>query len=179
MAGDLSGVPRPVDPARIEPARSNSGVMVGETTQTEGQTTATTHDDQYKTAFIKVYQDAGVIGASMLTLLVLCVLLGWFSLRLLKMYTTLTESRDKLDAMRTAALERISQTMLTLQASLTTELAKNREDNGNVIVRLERISMEQERKLEILRRDEVILERLQTAVTRMEADIEILLKGAK
>lgn len=90
-------------------------MMVGEV-QTDGTS---------QTAFIKIYQDAGVIGVAMITLLALCVLLGIFSFRLLKMYVALTESRDKLDTTRTLAVERVSASVLSLSSTVqiaTTEI---------------------------------------------------------
>ena len=135
------------------------------------KTNATTESDQYKTAFVKVYQDAGVIGVSMLTLLVLCLLLGIFCLRLLKMYTTLTESRDNLDATRTAALERVAQTMLLLQHTFSTEITSLKQEHTEHYSKLDKLSSESERKLELLRREEIQLDRVLDRLTQIDNTI--------
>lgn len=125
---------RPVSPDRQTKVGHDSGVLVGVGTDDESSLptvpetstaqpgtrddspTRSTSSDPYKTQFIKVYQDAGVVGLSMLTLIVLCVTLGWFCIRLLKMYVALTEGRDKLESARSVALERLTTTVLTNQS---------------------------------------------------------------
>jgi hypothetical protein len=116
---DPSGQARQVEPGRVERAAANSGLIVGET-----KTTASTGDQTYKTEFVKVYQDAGVVGMAMLTLLVLCVLLGLFCSRLIKMYTALTESRDNLETARTVAIEKLTTSMVLLRREHESALAK-------------------------------------------------------
>lgn len=93
------------------------------------RTTSSTSADGYKTEFVKIYQDAGVIGASMLTLLVLCFLLGMFCLRLLKMYVSLTESRDKLDATRTEFSSRMVEEVIALKGAVGTVITELRADH--------------------------------------------------
>lgn len=115
---------RPI-PSDAPVARESSGIVVGVTREPSPGTHTSTSDGSYKTEFVKVYQDAGVIGLSMLTLLVLCFLLGMFSLRLLRMYVSLTESRDKLETVRSAFFEKITERLLTLESKVekvTTEL---------------------------------------------------------
>jgi hypothetical protein len=124
--------------------------------------------DNYKTAFVKVYQDAGVIGVAMLTLLGLCVLMGLFNVRLLKMYTSLTESRDRLDQARTIALEKMSLTVLTLQSTVTLELASLKQTIADQYSKLDRLSSESDKKLEILRREEVLMDKIADRLTQIE-----------
>lgn len=95
---------------------------------TKTQTTTTT--DAYKTQFVKVYQDAGVIGASMLTLLVLCFLLGMFSLRILKMYKDLNESRDKTETLRLQYFDTLTTAVLAVETGLH-EVAVNLKSDHN------------------------------------------------
>lgn len=114
---DPSGVPRAVDADRMDKSQNNSGIVVGEESvavkTTTGQTTDTT-----QTAFIKVYQDAGVIGVSMLTLLVLCILLGSFCLRLLKLYAAMSVAQDQISSSRTVAVEKLATATLLVQAEV-------------------------------------------------------------
>jgi len=88
-------------------ARQESGIVQG--------LSETSETGSYQTEFVRVYQDAGVIGVSMLTLLALCLLLGLFSLRLLKMYVALTESRDKIDQARNEIALKVAESLLTLE----------------------------------------------------------------
>lgn len=89
-------------------------------------------DSAYKTEFVKVYQDAGVVGVSMLTLLVLCLLLGLFCGRLIKMYITLTEQRDRIEAARTEAIEKLTANLLLLRSEMTTAVAEVRRENADL-----------------------------------------------
>jgi hypothetical protein len=167
-SADPNGVPRQVPTERVEPAKNNSGIIVGEVKETS---THTGQPDEYKTAFVKVYQDAGVIGVGMLTLLVLCVLMGFFNMRLLKMYTTLTESRDNLDKARTTALERLSLTMLTLQQNVTTELNGLKNEHVSQQDRLMSLMSDSERKLELLRREEQTLDKISERMLMLEHNV--------
>ena len=91
--------------------RENSAVVEGLSPKKAGEkskTTATVGEQQYKTEFVKVYQDAGVIGVAMLTLLVLCLIMGWFSMRVLRMYTTMLDSRDKAEALRVQFFDKLT-----------------------------------------------------------------------
>lgn len=126
QSGDPSGVPRTVAPGTSERNRENSGLVVGET-----KTVSSTGDDTYKTEFVKVYQDAGVVGAAMLTLLVLCLLLGMFCSRLIKMYTALTESRDTLETARTVAIEKLSTSLILLRSETSTVIAELRREHDS------------------------------------------------
>jgi len=119
MSGQTTNNLRPVPEDAPVVGREESAVVVGVIGQ----------PDAYKTEFVKIYQDAGVIGASMLTLLVLCFLLGVFSLRLLKMYVSLMESRDKLETIRSGFLERITERLLTLETKVGTVIVELRSDH--------------------------------------------------
>lgn len=90
----------------------------------------------YKVEFVKVYQDAGVVGVSMLTLLVLCLLLGLFCGRLIKMYIALTESRDKVETARTEAIEKLAANVLLLRTEMTAAVAEIRRENADTNVKL-------------------------------------------
>lgn len=114
--------------------------------------TSETQNDSYKTEFVKVYQDAGVIGASMLTLLVLCFLLGMFCLRLLKMYSTLTESRDKLENTRLQYSERLTESLLGLRADLQSVASELTRSNDAHTDRLEELRRTQNKMFERLDR---------------------------
>lgn len=93
-------------------------------------TTTSTSSDEYKTQFVKVYQDAGVIGAAMLTLLVLCVIMGWFSLRLLRMYVALTEQRDKMEALRLEYFNKLTEAMTEVTAAIKQVMSDLRSDHN-------------------------------------------------
>jgi hypothetical protein len=129
---------RPVDAAGLERAGNDSGIVIGET-RTDGKTTATTGDDQYKTEFVKVYQDAGVVGVSMLTLLVLCVLLGLFCSRLIKMYISLTNSRDAVESARSAAIEKLTMGVVLLRSETSAAIAEFRREGTETANKLTRI----------------------------------------
>lgn len=111
------------------------------TAQPQSEVVATTEqlDGTYKTEFVKVYQDAGVVGAAMLTLLVLCTLLGLFCSRLIKMYITLTEQRDKVEAARTAAIEQLSQNMVLLRSEMSAAVTEVRRENAAAAAKLDAI----------------------------------------
>lgn len=96
-------------------------------------------DGTYKTEFVKVYQDAGVVGAAMLTLLVLCLLLGLFCSRLIKMYITLTEGRDRVEAARTAAIEQLSQNLVLLRSEMNNAVAELRRENAAAAAKLDAV----------------------------------------
>jgi hypothetical protein len=165
---DPNGVPRPLPPERVDPAANNSGILIGEVKDPSPTVAGVQQPDNYKTAFVKVYQDAGVIGVAMLTLLGLCVLMGLFNVRLLKMYTSLTESRDRLDQARTIALEKMSLTVLTLQSTVTLELASLKQTIADQYSKLDRLSSESDKKLEILRREEVLMDKIADRLTQIE-----------
>ena len=129
QAGDPSGVARQVQPGRLEKAEQNSGLVVGQRADPTEDTKALTEDAQYKTEFVKIYQDAGVVGVSMLTLLVLCLLLGLFCSRLIKMYIALTESRDALETARTVAIEKLTTNMILLRNETATVVAELRREH--------------------------------------------------
>lgn len=95
------------------------------------QTTASTQQPDYKSEFIQTYQNAGVIGVSMLTLIALCLLLGMFALRLLKMYITLTETRDKQENARLAFFDKLTLSMLALQSDLKQVQTELKSDHQN------------------------------------------------
>lgn len=125
-------------PGRMEANKENSGVLVGET-----KTTSSAGDVGYKTEFVKVYQDAGVVGLTTLTLLVLCCLLGLFCTRLIKMYTALTESRDALEQARTTAIEKLTTSLLLLRTDTTavvTELKREHEFHAATLERVGRLA---------------------------------------
>lgn len=126
---------RPVPPDSPVAGREDSAVVQG----LDKTTTSSTGKDEYKTEFVKIYQDAGVIGASMLTLLVLCFLLGMFSLRLLKMYVVMTESRDKLDEARSSFSERLVERLFSLEAKVGTVLTELRSDHNAQTTQLNRL----------------------------------------
>lgn len=159
--GDPSGQPRPVEPGRLEKSAENSGLVVGE--KKTGTTTATTADDGYKTEFVKVYQDAGVVGVSMLTLLVLCLLLGLFCTRLLKMYISLTESRDTLEAARTQAIEKLTTAMVLLRSETNTVVAELRRDNDINAAKVGSLAEAAERHATAAQRAHTMLERVYDA----------------
>lgn len=174
-SADPNGEPRPISTDRVDPAKNNSGVIVGEVKQTSS---STGQPEEYKTAFVKVYQDAGVIGVAMLTLLALCLVMGFFNVRLLKMYTALTESRDKLDASRTQALERIAQTVLTFQLTITAEMNglknehREQHEQFNALAQnATRLIADSERKLEYLRREEISISGIKEQLTRIEGGL--------
>jgi HAMP domain-containing protein len=85
---------------------------------TSTRTTTSTQTDPYKTEFVKVYQDAGVIGVAMLTLLVICALLSILAFRLAKMYSTLVTSRDALDEKRLEVSEKLTAAVLEVKAEV-------------------------------------------------------------
>lgn len=122
---------------RISVAQQNSGVVVG-TKKTSVETTAGTEQSS-QTAFIKVYQDAGVIGVAMITLLALCLLLAVFCSRLIKMYSSLTESRNQLDQLSTAAIERLTTATLLLKTEFGTALTEIRREHLETTASLNRI----------------------------------------
>jgi hypothetical protein len=97
------------------------------------KTTATTASDPYKSEFVKVYQDAGVIGAAMLTLLAICVLLSILAFRLAKMYSTLITARDSLDAQRVAVIEKLTLAVVEVKGmmqSVRDDIMINRQENS-------------------------------------------------
>lgn len=101
-------------------------------------------DRSYQTEFIKVYQDAGVIGAAMITLLALCVLLGVFCLRLLKMYTLLTTSRDDLETKRGLFSEKIAERLMVIDFAtkeIKDDVGHICQDQSDVTDRLTRIEV--------------------------------------
>lgn len=108
------------------------------TAQPSPQLTAETGppDSAYKTEFVKVYQDAGVVGAAMLTLLVLCLLLGLFCGRLIKMYITLTEQRDRIESARTEAIEKLTANLLLLRSEMSSAVAEVRRENAETSAKL-------------------------------------------
>lgn len=142
-----SGELRPVPPDAPVAGHAESGVVQGVT-----KTNSSTGEDSYKTQFVKVYQDAGVIGASMLTLLVLCFLLGMFSLRLLKMYVALTESRDKLDAARTEFSSKMVEKIIILETTQKNVITELRADHTIQTTKLDAILSCQDRMNERLDR---------------------------
>ncbi len=164
--GDPSGVPRALEPGRLERSGNNSGVVVGET-----KTTSSTGSDAYKTEFVKVYQDAGVVGAAMLTLLVLCVLLGLFCGRLIKMYTALTESRDSLETARTVAIEKLTTSMVLLRSETNTVVAELRREHESqtqsmaaMSAAMDRYADRQQRSYEQLERNASIINLIPDAI---------------
>lgn len=165
--GDPSGVARPVEAGRLERSANNSGVIVGEskttTTTQPSATHAGTSEDAYKTEFVKVYQDAGVVGMSMLTLLVLCLLLGLFCSRLIKMYIALTASRDTLEAARTAAIEKLTTSLVLLRSETNTVVAELRREHDHHSERLTTLTNSTERYAEKAQRSYEMLERLYEA----------------
>lgn len=98
--------------------KQTSSTQGGVTTTTQGGTTTTTQVDPYKTEFVKVYQDAGVIGVAMLTLLVICVLLAILTFRLAKMYSNLITARDSLDAARVTVIEKLTENILGIRTDI-------------------------------------------------------------
>ena len=103
------------------------------TTTGPSKTTTTTTSDPYKTEFVKVYQDAGVIGVAMLTLLVICVLLSVLTFRLAKMYSSLITARDSLDAQRVAVIEKLTLAVVEIKGSsdaVMREIQTNRNENN-------------------------------------------------
>jgi len=112
---------------------AESGQVITGTTKTTGTsttggvtTTTTGTADSYQTEFVRVYQDAGVVGVAMLTLLVLCLLLGMFCTRLIRMYTTLTSSRDAVEAARSQAIEKLTMSVVLMRSENTAGLAEYR-----------------------------------------------------
>ena len=144
---DPSGQARQVEPGRVERAAANSGLIVGET-----KTTASTGDQTYKTEFVKVYQDAGVVGVSMLTLLVLCVLLGLFCSRLIKMYTALTESRDNLETARTVAIEKLTTSMVLLRGETNAVVQELRREHESALGKMTELASGQREQASALDR---------------------------
>jgi vacuolar-type H+-ATPase subunit I/STV1 len=120
---DPSGVNRPVSSNRVDAAKHNSGVVVGT-------------EQNSQTAFIKVYQDAGVIGVAMITLLTLCLLLAVFCSRLIKMYSSLTESRDSLEQLRSQATEKLATAVLLLRTELNLAVVEIRREHLDSTVSL-------------------------------------------
>jgi hypothetical protein len=137
--GDPSGVPRPVDPERIPVARANSGIMVGEQA-TSTTTTAGTQQDQYKTAFIKVYQDAGVIGVAMLTMLAISLISIMFSTRVLKMYSTLVTANTALVSASADATLKIATAMTLLDSTLKSSVNEFRREHDATVITLAEIT---------------------------------------
>jgi len=126
--GDPSGIPRPTTEDRVEKAGSNSGVIVGERVEHQ-PTTAGTVQPSPQTAFIKVYQDAGVIGLVMLTMVAVCVLLCLFCMRLIKLYSALAESANKIETARTVAVEKLASALLVLDSRVTAVIAELRDEH--------------------------------------------------
>lgn len=93
-------------------------------------TTTTTPSDEYKTQFVKVYQDAGVIGVSMLTLLVLCLVMGWFSMRVLRMYTAMVDSRDKAETARLEYFAKLTEAVTVLSSDVKQVMTDLRSDHN-------------------------------------------------
>lgn len=112
--------------------------MVGETLQPV-QTTTTGTTEQSKTAFIKVYQDAGVIGVAMITMLALCVLMALFSSRLLKMYASLTTTQAELNKTYADAIDRITKAVLITDANIKSATAEIRREHDEQVEATRRI----------------------------------------
>lgn len=119
----------------------DSGIVVGTTRTVDQRTTpaGTTQDVSYQREFIKVYQDAGVVGLSFLTLLVLCVLLGLFTMRLLRMFQALTASRDALETARTTAIEKLTTSVLLLRQEFASGVSELRGEHATMSSRLDRV----------------------------------------
>jgi hypothetical protein len=162
---DPSGQARQVEPGRVERAAANSGLIVGET-----KTTASTGDQTYKTEFVKVYQDAGVVGMAMLTLLVLCVLLGLFCSRLIKMYTALTESRDNLETARTVAIEKLTTSMVLLRGETNAVVQELRREHESALAKMVELASGQREQASALDR---YAERAQRANDQLERVYEV------
>lgn len=95
------------------------------------KTQATTQADPYKTEFVKVYQDAGVIGVAMLTLLVIAAILSILLFRLTRMYGNLVTARDQLDAARVTVIEKLTENIIGIRAesgTLRNEIHLGREE---------------------------------------------------
>lgn len=110
------------------------------------RTTATTASDPYKSEFVKVYQDAGVIGVAMLTLLAICVLLSILAFRLAKMYSTLISARDSLDAQRVAVIEKLTLAVVEVKGTIQSvrdDIMVNRQENssthGDIVAEVRRV----------------------------------------
>lgn len=118
-----------------------SGIVVGTTKTVDQRITpaGTTQDVSYQREFIKVYQDAGVVGLSFLTLLVLCVLLGLFTMRLLRMFQALTASRDALETARTTAIEKLTTSVLLLRQEFASGVSELRGEHATMSSRLDRV----------------------------------------
>jgi hypothetical protein len=122
----------------IEPAVKPSEAKPEGTKTTT--TTTTTQPDQYKTEFVKTYQDAGVVGVGMLTLLVICVLLALLTFRVVKMYSNLVTARDALDASRVNVIEKLTENILGIRGEIATnaqalnsvrsEILRNRDESS-------------------------------------------------
>jgi len=134
--GDPSGESRPLEDGRLQKAGENSGLIVGETKTHTG-----TGDDAYKTEFVKVYQDAGVVGVAMLTLLVLCLLLSLFCSRLIKMYVALTESRDNLESARSIAIEKLTTSLLMLRSETNSAVSELRREHDETLSTINRLTV--------------------------------------
>lgn len=165
VQGDPNGVPRPVDPERIDRARANSGIIVGEQA-VPVKTTAGTEQDNYRTAFVKVYQDAGVIGVAMLTLLALCVLMAIFCNRVLRMYSAAVSEHNKLLISTAQATEKLANSYLLLNANVTAlsttvnnavaEIRREHDEEGDrtrdLIARMDRMEERSKVPLDLLSR---------------------------
>lgn len=133
--------PTPAPEAPVISPGENSGIVVGttKTVSTDAKTATGTQDVSYQREFIKVYQDAGVVGLSFLTLLVLCVLLGMFCIRLLKMFQSLTSSRDVLETARTTTIEKLTTSILLLRQEFSTSVSEIRQEHSETNSRLDRV----------------------------------------
>lgn len=149
---------RAIGPDATAIGRGNSAIVVGVSSDKKGQenpptsyesqpqatqpvTTATTQvpNDQYKTEFIKVYQDAGVIGVAMLTLLALCVLLALFASRILKMYIAMIASREKAEELRLQFFQALTTTVTEVSADvkqLSNDLRSDHKDQDLQVTRI-------------------------------------------
>lgn len=95
-----------------------SAVVVGVEREPLGAGKTTAQQDAYKTQFIKVYQDAGVIGTAMLTLLVIIVILGSLCTRILRMYRDLATNRDEAETRRLQYFDTLTQSVKGVETAV-------------------------------------------------------------
>jgi hypothetical protein len=139
---ETSGGTTTTSPSTSSAGGQSSSQSGGTTTTGPSSTTTTTVSDPYKTEFVKVYQDAGVVGVAMLTLLVIVAVLAILAFRLAKMYSNLITSRENLEGTRTTVLEKLTESILSVKAEVGTidgqletvrsEIIQNRSESSRI-----------------------------------------------
>ena len=130
-------IPRDDGTANRESSVDTQSVTTGtapDGSPTRTQTATTT--DAYKTQFVKVYQDAGVIGASMLSMLVIIAILGALCVRILRMYRDMLTNRDAAETKRLEYFDKLTDSVTLVSTAIThlrSDLAIDKTERDNKI----------------------------------------------